>query len=209
MYGWSNESSIYIYMFALAVLAVSAMSGSPVIARIGSYNALKLGILVVASGFIVLIFAQASPALAYIGILVMASGGFASPAFLTIISTLVSSSEQGELQGAVNSVVLLSSGLGAVFHSAIFTWVKHTSIGASLPFLLGAVCVLASFGATGVAMWSPYRRGRSTDASPLQLPASPAVGHIDAGVELPQLAPPAPAPPEDSSDVIPLRPFNE
>ncbi len=97
-YGWSNAASIFIFMYALAMLALSSFLSLPAIRLLGTHATLRLGIALVMTGFVVLIFAQTSSALAYIGILVMASGAFATPAFLTIISKLVPGDAQGLLQ---------------------------------------------------------------------------------------------------------------
>lgn len=169
-YGWSNAESIYVFVLALAVLAISCVCGPVVISAVGTHTALKIGISLVIGGFCVLIFAQAAPVLVYIGILIMAAGGFASPAFLTIISSLAHHSDQGLLQGAVNSVVLLSSGIGSAVHSATFSWARTTSVGASLPFLVSAVCVAVALAITVWVLRSLQRGRRGSDSA---LPIAP------------------------------------
>ena len=152
IYDYSNTQSVLLFLYALVMLALSSFSSHWVISKIGAHAALKSGIALVLGGFVILVFSQSTIALVYIGILVMASGAFATPAFLTIISKIVPASEQGELQGAVNSVTLLSSGIGSIVYSAIFGAVRHNKIGASLPFLVGAVCVAAALAITFYAL---------------------------------------------------------
>jgi MFS family permease len=163
-YGWSNAESIYVFVLALAVLAVSCVCGPVVISSVGTHTTLKIGISLVVGGFCVLIFAQAAPVLVYIGVLIMAAGGFASPAFLTIISSLAHHSDQGLLQGAVNSVVLLSSGIGSAVHSATFSWARTTSVGASLPFLVSAICVAVALAITVWVLRALQRGRRGSDS---------------------------------------------
>lgn len=198
-YGWSNQSSVLIFVFALAMFALSSVLGSLVVARLGAPNTLLLGIALASAGIFILTFAQATPVLAYVGILVGASGAFATPAFLTVISSLALASDQGRLQGALNSVLLLSAGIGSAVLSAVFSGVKESSFGAGLPFLLGALSILASWFVTWYALRLPTVLPHNPDAGLLAaIDGSHVIGAMrdqspgaGGGVELVPMAPDA------------------
>ena len=76
-----------------------------------------------------------------------ALGGIAGPAIQSIISGQVPPNEQGELQGAITSLVSLTSIVGPVLMTGLFAY--FTSKNAPIyfpgaPFMMGAVLTLIS-----------------------------------------------------------------
>ena len=74
-------------------------------------------------------------------------GGIAGPALQGIISTHVPPTEQGELQGALTSMISVTSIVGPVFMTRLFSYFTSPAAPFSLPgapFLAGAVLMLFS-----------------------------------------------------------------
>ena len=76
-----------------------------------------------------------------------ALGGIAGPALQGIISSQVSPTEQGELQGSLTSLMSVTSIIGPPIMNSMFTYFtnSHTPVyfpGA--PFIVGSVLLLAS-----------------------------------------------------------------
>jgi DHA1 family tetracycline resistance protein-like MFS transporter len=74
-------------------------------------------------------------------------GGLGGPALQGIISNQVPPNEQGELQGALTSLVSLTSIIGPLIMNnlfAIFTAKDAPIVFPGMPFLLGFVLVIAS-----------------------------------------------------------------
>ena len=74
-------------------------------------------------------------------------GGIAGPALQGIISSQVPPNEQGELQGALTSVVSITSIIGPVLMTSLFSY--FTAVNAPVnfpgaPFLMGAILTVMS-----------------------------------------------------------------
>jgi MFS transporter, DHA1 family, tetracycline resistance protein len=74
-------------------------------------------------------------------------GGIAGPALQAIMSGNVPRNEQGELQGALTSLMCLTSIFGPILMNNLFAWFTKPSAPVYFPgvsFLLGAVLILVS-----------------------------------------------------------------
>ena len=74
-------------------------------------------------------------------------GGIAGPALQSIISGNVPKNEQGELQGALTSVMSVTSIIGPLLMTNLFAWFTRPEASvkfAAAPFLAGSVFMLAS-----------------------------------------------------------------
>jgi DHA1 family tetracycline resistance protein-like MFS transporter len=74
-------------------------------------------------------------------------GGIAGPALQGIISNQVPANEQGELQGALTSLISLTSIIGPLLMTGLFAYFTSESAPIQFPgapFLMGAVLTLVS-----------------------------------------------------------------
>jgi len=124
----------------------------PLVKRIGERNALSLGLLGGATGYCMLGLSKTG-VLLLCGIPVLNLMSVAWPSAQSIMSREVKPSEQGQMQGAIQSL----RGLAGIFGPGMFTYVFSKSIGAraaihapGTAFFLAAGLLLASL---AVAQW--------------------------------------------------------
>jgi DHA1 family tetracycline resistance protein-like MFS transporter len=148
-FGW-DESAVGLTMalYGLASMIVQAGLVGPVVAWLGESRALLVGLLFGVAGMT--IFGLATNGIAFcIGIPVIALEGFAGPATQGLMTRRVSPTEQGQLQGANNSIVGIANLVGPAIFALTFAYAIHTGRGVDLvgaPFLLAALMLLASAG---------------------------------------------------------------
>jgi DHA1 family tetracycline resistance protein-like MFS transporter len=129
----------------LALVGVSAMvvqgaGVGPIVKRLGERRALLLGLGCGALGFLIYGAAPTGP-LFWIGIPVMALWGIAGAAIQSLTTQLVAPDQQGQLQGATNSVNSIAQMLGPFLFTLIFAYFISDSTPLKLPgapFLLAA-----------------------------------------------------------------------
>ena len=120
----------------------------PAVRILGERRALSLGLLFGAAGFAIYGLAP-SGAWFLVGVPVMALWGIANPSAQGIMTRLVLPTEQGQLQGALSSIM----GIASCFGPGLFTQTFADAIGRhaqwgipGAPFLLSAcLLVVASF----------------------------------------------------------------
>ncbi len=127
-------------------LIVQAVLVKPLVSLLRERGALTLGLIFGAAGFAIYGLASTG-AVFWIGVPVMALWGIATPALQTLMTRLVSPSEQGRLQGALSSLMGMSSLIGpTLFTEAFAAGVKAPGdsglVGA--PFYLAAVLLIAA-----------------------------------------------------------------
>jgi DHA1 family tetracycline resistance protein-like MFS transporter len=113
---------------------------------LGLRKAIYVGLIFYLFGLTAIAFASQSWMLFAI-LIPMSIGGIANPAFQGIMSNQVSANEQGELQGALTSLMSVTSIIGPLLMTGLFSY--FTSKNAILyfpgaPFLMAAILVLAS-----------------------------------------------------------------
>lgn len=154
-YNWS-EFEIGLSLGAVGIgFAVSqALLTGPLIKKFGALNAAILGLVINATAFALMAFANL-PWMAYAVIAVSALGGVTMPAVNTLTSNLTPRNAQGELQGAQASImamtlifspVMMSQTLKAFsvdsapiyFPGAAFLLASDMTACAIVPFLIGA-----------------------------------------------------------------------
>jgi DHA1 family tetracycline resistance protein-like MFS transporter len=127
-------------------LIVSAFLIGPAVKRLGERRALFLGLGAGAAGFV--IYAFASTGLVFLaGIPVIGLYGLANPSIQALMSRHVGASEQGQLQGAVASLM----GIAGVIAPALFTLTFAAVVGPfrdlgvpGAPFFLAALFLIAA-----------------------------------------------------------------
>src|SRR5260221_3475543 len=121
-------------------MVVQGTTIGPIVKRFGERRALLLGFACGAVGFFIFGAAPSGP-LFWIGIPVMALWGIAGAATQALMTRLVAPDQQGQLQGATNSVQSVSQLVGPFLFTLTFAYF----IGAQAPLQLpGAPFLLAA-----------------------------------------------------------------
>lgn len=148
-FGW-NEAMVG-YSLGFVGLMIAIVQGGLiriVIPKIGQKRSVYLGLFLYSLGF--LLFAFATKGWMMFAFLVpYCLGGLAGPALQGIISSQVPANEQGELQGALTSLVSVTSIIGPPMMTnlfAYFTSGKSPVYFPGAPFLAGAALTLVSVG---------------------------------------------------------------
>lgn len=89
--------------------------------RLGQYKSIVIGLSFYALGFLLFSFASQGWMM-YAIMIPFALGGLAGPTLQGVISGKVAPSEQGELQGALTSLMSLTSVLGPLMHTNLFSY---------------------------------------------------------------------------------------
>jgi DHA1 family tetracycline resistance protein-like MFS transporter len=140
-YGWDEKTvGLTLAMVGVCAMLVQGAAIGPIVKRFGERNALLLGLGCGTLGF--LIFGAAPTGqLFWLGIPVMALWGVAGAATQGLMTTLVNPDQQGQLQGATNSVQSVSELVGPFLFTLTFAYF----IGAEAPLILpGAPFLLAA-----------------------------------------------------------------
>jgi MFS transporter, DHA1 family, tetracycline resistance protein len=145
-YGW-DEGMVGVTMAAFGASSMIVQAGlvGPVVKRFGERRALLIGLLFGTTGLTM--FGLASTGFAFLLALpVMALWGFAGPSAQGLMTRRVSPAEQGQLQGANNSIMgianLVGPGIFAVTLARAIEAGEAALSGA--PFLLSALMLLGS-----------------------------------------------------------------
>jgi DHA1 family tetracycline resistance protein-like MFS transporter len=140
-YGWDTTTvGATLAMVGICSMAVQGAGIGPIVRRLGERRALLLGLGCGAVGF--LIFgATPSGRLFWLGIPVMALWGVAGAASQALTTQLVAPDQQGQLQGATNSVQSVSELVGPFLFTLTFAYFIDAQAPLQLPgapFLLAA-----------------------------------------------------------------------
>ncbi len=163
-YGW-NERTVGLAIAAVGVCSAIVGAGlvQPAVARFGERRVMLIGMVFGIAGFTLYGFAATS-AVFWAALPVNALWGLSPPPMQGMMTTRVSSSEQGQLQGALSSL----RGIAFMIGPILFTSVFASSIGANRGWNLpGAPYLLAALLLTG-AMYVAWRvtRPRMTEPEP-------------------------------------------
>lgn len=137
---WSRAEVGYSLSFVgLLIGVVQGVLIRPLIPKIGAFRSLYIGLILYMVGCFLFAFATHSWMM-YAFLVPYCLGGIAGPSLQSIMSGSVSASEQGELQGAMTSVMSLTSVFGPVLMTGLFAWFTRPA-GAiyfpGAPFLAG------------------------------------------------------------------------
>ncbi|MBV6441800.1 MAG: Tetracycline resistance protein, class C [Saprospiraceae bacterium] len=146
-FGWdSREVGFSLAFIGLTVGAVQGGLSRILIPKWGLRNSVFIGLGVYALGFVLFAFATQGWMM-YAFMIPFSLGGVAGPALQGIISNQVPPNGQGELQGALTSLISVTSIIGPLLMTNLFAYFTapdapvHFS---GAPFVLGAVLSLAS-----------------------------------------------------------------
>jgi MFS transporter, DHA1 family, tetracycline resistance protein len=137
----TGEIGMLLALSGLLDVVVQGALVSPVANRFGQRRTVIFGLVGGAIGLVLMGMAS-TPLLFALAMIPTAAWGFAEPTLKAMMSERVSASEQGQMQGAVHSVVALSGIAGPIF----FGWVYGMTFlsGPGLVFYIGAGLVLAA-----------------------------------------------------------------
>lgn len=134
-YGWTPDfMGLTMGLTGVLGIGVSIFLVQPVVRRIGEKGALLVGACFGALGFAIYGFAPTT-ALYLVGTPVFALIGLVMPGLMGLMSRRVAPQEQGQLQGANQSVQGISSILGPLMFGLIFAWSVHNDRTLHLPGL--------------------------------------------------------------------------
>jgi DHA1 family tetracycline resistance protein-like MFS transporter len=155
MFKFEWDEAMVGYSLGVVGLLVAIVQGGlirVVIPKLGPSLAVYIGIALNAVGL--LFFGMASAGwMMFVFLIPYCLGGISGPALQGIISSQVPANEQGELQGALTSLVSLTAIVGPVMMNSIFAYFSSDEAPIYLP---GASFYLASF-FTVVSLFFAYR----------------------------------------------------
>ncbi|HJT20070.1 MAG TPA: TCR/Tet family MFS transporter [Nitrospira sp.] len=146
-YGW-DTAAVGFMLAGVGVAAMIVQGGlvRPITARLGERPTLLTGLLCGAAGFS--IYGAAPQGWIFcLGIPVMAFWGLAGPATQALMTRRVSSSEQGQLQGAIASINGVTGLIGPILFAQIFAYFIEPRAGwhvPGAPFLLASLMLLSA-----------------------------------------------------------------
>lgn len=146
-FSWNEkEVGFSLAFIGLMIGIVQGGLSRVIIPRLGTERSVYIGLGIYAIGFVLFAFATQSWMM-YAFMVPFAFGGIAGPALQGIISNQVPANEQGELQGALTSLVSVTSIIGPLLMSNLFSYFTKETAPVHFPgapFLMGAVLSLLS-----------------------------------------------------------------
>jgi MFS transporter, DHA1 family, tetracycline resistance protein len=153
-YGWDSKTvGLTLALVGICSMVVQGGAIGPIVNRFGERRALFLGLACGAVGIFIYGVAPSGPWF-WVGIPVMTLWGVAGAATQALITRRVSPEQQGQLQGATNSVQSVSQMLGPFLFTLTFAYFIGPQTPLKLPgapFLLAAALLLL---ALAVSMWT-------------------------------------------------------
>jgi MFS transporter, DHA1 family, tetracycline resistance protein len=145
------------YSIAFVGLSIAAVQGGlikPIMSRLGQSKAVYFGLGFYIIGFV--LFSLATKGWMMFAFMIpYALGGITGPAIQAILSAKVPANEQGELQGALTSLISLTSVVGPILMTSLLAYFTSTASPfyyPGAPFMMGAVLTLFSFGIAYVSL---------------------------------------------------------
>ena len=146
-FNWSEKVIGYsLGMFGVLIAAVQGGLIRYVNPRLGNERSVYTGLALYTIGMLLFAFVNRDWLL-FVFMIPYCLGGIAGPALQAIISGHVPPNEQGELQGALTSMMSATSIVGPLLMTNLFAWATGPAAPVyfpGAPFLLGAVLMLGS-----------------------------------------------------------------
>ena len=121
-YGWDTTTvGLTLALVGVCAMVVQGAGVGPIVKRLGERRALLLGLACGALGFFIYGAAPTGP-LFWLGIPVMALWGVAGAAIQALTTQLVAPDQQGQLQGATNSVNSIAQMVGPFLFTLTFAY---------------------------------------------------------------------------------------
>ncbi|TAE21853.1 MAG: MFS transporter [Cytophagales bacterium] len=162
---WTEETVGYsLAMIGLCFAVVQGGLSRIIIPKLGQQRSVYVGLLFSALGFA--LFAAANQSwMMFAFMAIYALGGIAGPSIQGIISTQVPANEQGEVQGALTSLMSTTSIFGPLIMTNLFAYFTATNAPTyfpGAPYVLSAILTLISAGLA----WRGFRNRRLATVTP-------------------------------------------
>lgn len=146
-FGW-NEKMIGISLGIVGFLVGGTQAGLTrlINPRIGNHKSIYLGLALYIIGMFAFA-ASGSTAMMMVSILPYCLGGISGPAIQSVVAAHVPMNEQGELQGALTSLISVTAVIGPLMMTNLFAHFTRKGTGIyfpGAPFILGAVLMMVS-----------------------------------------------------------------
>ncbi|HVI47293.1 MAG TPA: TCR/Tet family MFS transporter [Chitinophaga sp.] len=146
-FNWSEKMvGISLAVVGVLVGAVQAGLTRVINPKIGNEKSIYLGLSLYAVGLVLFAFASEGWMM-FVFLVPYCLGGLCGPSLQSVISGHVSPSQQGELQGALTSLMSLTTIFGPLLMNGTFAYFTSAAAPFHFPgmhFLIGAVCILLS-----------------------------------------------------------------
>ena len=146
-FGWSPTMIGYsLGVVGICVAIVQGVLIRRIIPKIGQEKSIYWGLLLYTIGFVLFAFASHTWMM-FAFTAVYCLGGIAGPAIQGIIATHVPANEQGELQGALTSLMSATSIVGPLIMTGVFAYFTSSQAPihfAGAPFMVSAILTLIS-----------------------------------------------------------------
>jgi MFS transporter, DHA1 family, tetracycline resistance protein len=146
-FSWSHK--MIGYSLALAGLLIATVQAGLiriVNPKLGNEKSVYVGLMLYSLGLFLFAFATRSWMM-YAFLVPYCLGGIAGPALQSIMTGNVPRNEQGELQGALTSMMSITTIIGPLIMNNLFTWFTKSSTGIyfpGIPFFVGGFLILIS-----------------------------------------------------------------
>jgi DHA1 family tetracycline resistance protein-like MFS transporter len=146
-FNWTEQMvGLSLALVGLLIALVQAGLIRIITPRIGNRRSIYLGLGLYGAGMLLFAFANQSWMM-YVFLIPYCLGGIAGPALQAVMAGQVPANEQGELQGALTSLMSVTSIVGPLLMTNLFAY--FTSADAPIvfpgaPFLMGAILMLIS-----------------------------------------------------------------
>lgn len=147
-FGWT-EKMVGLSLGFVGVMAALVQGGltRAIIPKLGNYRSISVGLILYGIGFV--LYALANQGWMMFAVTALASlGGIAMPALQGVMSNQVPMNEQGELRGALTSVMSLTSVVGPLIMTQLFGYFTSPAAPIQLPaapFWLASVLIFFSW----------------------------------------------------------------
>lgn len=146
-FGW-NEAWVGYSLAFVGIMAAIVQGGltRTIIPKLGNNKSIYWGLALYAVGLLMYAFANKGWMMFPITIIV-AMGGIATPALQAIMSNQVPANEQGELRGALTSLMSLTAVIGPVMMTSLFAYFTSKNapfLFPGAPFILGGLLIIIS-----------------------------------------------------------------
>jgi len=145
---WSMTSISSLGIF-IGVLLIGIQGGliRIIIPKLGQDRSIVTGLLFYAIGLVLIAFAGKGWMM-YLFMIPYCLGGISGPALQGLITSKVDANEQGELQGSLNSLLSITTVIGPLLMSSLFSHFTNPKVSSiyfpGAPYLLGAILMLIS-----------------------------------------------------------------
>jgi DHA1 family tetracycline resistance protein-like MFS transporter len=145
---WSMTSISSLGIF-IGVLLIGIQGGliRIIIPKLGQDRSIVTGLLFYAVGLVLIAFASQGWMM-YLFMIPYCLGGISGPALQGLITSKVEANEQGELQGSLNSLLSITTVIGPLLMSSLFSHFTNPKVSSiyfpGAPYLLGAILMLIS-----------------------------------------------------------------